>query len=266
MKKIFTLAFSILISSSIFAAAEFFIKINSSGNYSVSLNNQKMTSNNNIFRFFDLYDGNYVLKIYENGYNGRLIYNKPVNIKNGFRTVAELDKYSGLKIIDRIPYVQTNWYIDNLVIYQNQSSWNNNGPSTNMPPKPGCGNGWNNGNTNGNFPNNNPYNFPFGNGIPGYSNGNLLDDTSLQSLISTMKKQIFEDKMLETAKTALKNRTMQTNQVHQLLEQFTFEQNKLELAKYCYDKTTDQQNYYILYNDFVFNNYSSQLDKYINSK
>ena len=63
MKKIFTLALSIIISSSIFAAAEFFVKINSNGNYTVSLNNQTITSSTNTFRFFDLYAGNFNLKV-----------------------------------------------------------------------------------------------------------------------------------------------------------------------------------------------------------
>ena len=76
-----------------------------------------------------------------------------------------------------------------------------------------------------------------------------------------MKNIAFEDKMIEVAKTALKTRTLKTNQVQQLLQQFTFEQNKLEVAKYCYDKTIDQNNYYTLYKDFTFNNYSSQLAK-----
>jgi len=93
-----------------------------------------------------------------------------------------------------------------------------------------------------------------------------MDDASLQTLIQTMKNVSFEDKMLAVAKTALKNRALKTDQVHQLLQQFTFEQNKLEMAKFAYDKTIDKNNYYTLYNDFTFNNYSTQLDKYINSK
>ena len=93
-----------------------------------------------------------------------------------------------------------------------------------------------------------------------------MDDASLQTLIQTMKNVTFEDKMLEVARTALKNAQVKTSQVHKLLQQFTFEQNKLEMAKYAYDKTIDKNNYYTLYNDFTFNNYSTQLDKYINSK
>lgn len=287
MKKIFTLALSIIISSSIFAAAEFFVKINSNGNYTVSLNNQTITSPTNTFRFFDLNAGNYNLKVYENGFNGRTVFDQQVTITNGNRTVAELDNYFNLRIIDKIPFTQGSWYIDYLQNNQNnQPGWNNptsNGPK---PPRPTCGTTWNNGygnqqgwnngngynnypygnnNPNG-YPNNYPNNYPNGGGNYGYGNGNLLDDASLKTLIQTMKNVTFDEKMVSVAKTALKDRAIKTSQVHELLQQITFEQYKLDLAKYCYDKTIDKNNYYTLYNDFTFSNYSTQLDKYINSK
>ena len=282
MKKIFTLAFSILISSQIFAAAEFFVKLNSNGNYTVSLNGQTMISSTNVFRFFDLYAGNYNLKVIENGVFGRVIYDQPVQIQDGFRTVAELNNYSNLNIIAKLPFVQSSWYIDNL--QTNQPPYGNNNPSCPKPPKQNHGH-WNNGYGNGNngygnnnypnnypnypgsYPNNYPNNYPTGSGGNyGYGNSNLMDDASLQTLIQTMKNAAFEDKMIGIAKTALKTSQLKTNQVHQLLGLFSFEQNKLELAKFCYDKTIDKNNYYTLYNDFTFSNYSTQLDKYINSK
>lgn len=271
MKKIFTLALSILTGSQLFAAAEFFIKINSNGNYTVSLNNQTITSSTSLFRFFDLYPGNYNLKVYENGFNGRVIYDKPVMVTDGYRTVSELNYNYGLTIIDKLPFTQQFWYIDHLITSQ-QPPVCGIPPKGPRPQKPNCGTHWNNGYGNGNQgwnngyypPVNTPGNYPYNGGNYGY--GNLLDDASLQILIQTMKNVTFEDKMIEVAKTALKNRTVITSQVHQLLEQFTFEQNKLEVAKFCYDKTMDKYNYYTLYNDFTFNNYSTQLDKYINSR
>ena len=279
MKKIFTLALSIIICSTMFAAGEFFVKINSNGNYTVSLNNQTITSPSNTFRYFDLYSGNFNLKVYENGFNGRTVFDQQVSVTDGYRTIAELDNYFRIKIIDKIPFTQGNWYVDYLQGYQNnqQYGWNPPNPKGPKPPKsPHCNNGygygnqgWNYGNGNNNYPygnnnpNNYPNNYPYG-GNFGY--GNLLDDASLKTLIQTMKNAAFDDKMVSVAKTALKDRAIKTNQVHELLQLITFEQNKLDLAKYCYDKTIDKNNYYTLYNDFTFSNYSAQLDKYINSK
>jgi hypothetical protein len=98
MKKIFTLALSIIICSTLFAAGEFFVKINSNGNYTVSLNNQTITSQSNTFRFFDLYSGNFNLKVYENGFNGRTLFDQQVSVTDGYRTIAELDNFFAKKI------------------------------------------------------------------------------------------------------------------------------------------------------------------------
>lgn len=272
MKKIFTLAFSIIICSSMYATAEFFVRINSNGNYTVSLNNQTISTTTNTFRFFDLYAGNYNLKVTKNGNNGRTVFNQNITIQDGFRTVAELDANSGLKIIDKLAFVQQNWYIDNIITNQTPPIvFNPNSPRPNPYYNGNNNQGWNNGyGNNNNYPNSYPNNYPNNNpynGNYGYNyGGNLVDDATLQSIILTMKNVTFEDKMIQVGKTALKDRALKTSQVHQLLELFNFEANKLEFAKLCYDKTIDKNNYYTLYNDFAFNNYSAQLDKYINSK
>ncbi|HUM50250.1 MAG TPA: DUF4476 domain-containing protein [Chitinophagales bacterium] len=283
MKKLSTLLlFSTFLVNSIFASAEFFMKINTNGNYTVSLGNQTLSTSANVFRFFDLANGNYQLRVTENSYNGRVVYDKPIFINDGFRFVAELDAYNGLNIIQKLPFKQQTWYLDNV-----QTNTPNNQPTCGTPtppcpkpkyPKPprntcnnGNGNGWNSyPNNNGNYNNNNNgwNNAGWNNNGNNYNynNNNLLSDADLQVLIQTMKNASFEEKMIEVAKTALKDRQLKTTQVHLLLEEITFEANKLELAKFCYDKTIDKNNYYTLYNDFSFSNYSTQLDKYINSR
>lgn len=283
MKKIFTLAFSIIICSSMFASAEFFIKINNNGIYTVSINDQVLSSNSNTFRFFDLYAGNQTLTVVQKTRGGnRVVFEQSVFIADGFRTVAELNQNYNLQIVDKLAFVQKSWYIDNVLTNQNPTVYIPNcpvpnTPVCNIPPRSNYNNGynqgWNNGaGSNNNYPYNNNYpnnypnnNYPNNGGNYGY-NGNFVDDATLASIMQTMKNATFEDKMIAVGKTALNNRVLKTNQVHQLLSLFTFEANKLEFAKYCYDKTLDQNNYYTLYNDFAFNNYSTQLDKYINSK
>ena len=279
MKKHFTLLlFSTFLVNSIFASAEFFMKINTNGNYTVTLGNQTLSTTSNVFRFFDLSTGNYQLRVTQKAGN-RVLYNKTVFINDGFRFVAELDAFNGLNIIQKLPFVQQSWYLDNVQTNQstNQPTCGTPvpPPSCPQPPKTTCNNngGWNaypnnNSNQGYNYNNNNYNNNGWNNGSNTTYNyyNNELTDADLQTLIQTMKGVTFEEKMIEVAKTALKNRMLKTLQVHQLLEQITFEANKLELAKFCYDKTIDKNNYYTLYNDFTFSNYSTQLDKYINSR
>lgn len=277
MKKAFTLALSIVISSSMFAAADFYLKLNSNGNYTVSLNNQTQTSASNIFRFNNLAPGNYLLKVQQDGLYGRILYNQPVSLADGYRTAAEMNPNFVLSIIDKMPLIQNAWYQDGLTGYPNHPPYGN-GQNQPYPPKPhypkpkdpkGCNhscpyhNGCN-GNGYGQYYPNYPYPYSGNNG--NYYNMNLMDEAGMQSLMQTMKNVSFDDKMYNIAKTALKNRSVKTSQVHQLLQLFSFEKYKLDLAKHLYDKTIDKEDYYTLYNDFDFDSYSSQLDKYINSK
>ena len=99
MKKLSTLLlFSTFLVNSILASSEFFMKINTNGNYTVSLGNQTISTSANVFRFFDLANGNYQLRVIENSYNGRVVYDKPIFINDGFRFIAELDAFNGLNV------------------------------------------------------------------------------------------------------------------------------------------------------------------------
>ena len=44
---------------------------------------------------------------------------------------------------------------------------------------------------------------------------------------------------------------------------FSFENNKLEIAKYMYGKTLDRKNYFVIYNVFTFSRSKEELAEYI---
>jgi hypothetical protein len=44
---------------------------------------------------------------------------------------------------------------------------------------------------------------------------------------------------------------------------FTFENNRLDIAKYAYGKTVDKGNYFIMNDAFTFNNNKEKLSEYI---
>jgi hypothetical protein len=246
MKKLFTLSVCVLASCSLFASAEFFLRIRTNGNFTVRLNNETQNSTSNIFRFFDLHPGSYQLTII-NTFSGMPVLSKKISLAESIRTAAEYDRTYGLKIADRLPFAQSFWYLDYIAASAPDCAPVQQAPNYPGTHYPG-------------YPSNPAYPNP-----GGYGYGHQIDDASLQSLMETMKHVSFEEKMIEVAKTALKNKTIRTSQIHRLLSLFSFEQNKLELAKYCYDKTIDKNTYYTLYNDFTFSSYSAELDTYINS-
>jgi len=46
----------------------------------------------------------------------------------------------------------------------------------------------------------------------------------------------------------------------------SFDNNKLELAKYAYDYTADKGNYFVIYAVFTFDSYKKELENYIKNR
>lgn len=87
-------------------------------------------------------------------------------------------------------------------------------------------------------------------------------DRAMQSISS--KK--FDDTRLTIAKQVVEANCLTANQVKQLLQLFTFEQNKLEMAKFAYRHTIDQDNYFLLNDAFTFESTIDELVGYIKSQ
>ena len=55
-------------------------------------------------------------------------------------------------------------------------------------------------------------------------------------------------------------------QVKEMLLLFSFENNKLELAKQAYASTVDKRNYSMVYDVFSFNTSKTELDRFIQGR
>lgn len=73
----------------------------------------------------------------------------------------------------------------------------------------------------------------------------------------------FESTKLDMTKSVIDNNLFTTDQVSEILSWFVFESNKLDLAKYTFKNTVDRNNYYKLYDIFVFESNVVELDNYI---
>lgn len=76
----------------------------------------------------------------------------------------------------------------------------------------------------------------------------------------------FSDTQLTLAKQIIDANCMSTAQVKEIMEIFSFEDTRLDLAKYAYNKTTDPKNYYKLNDAFKFESTIEELDKYVKSQ
>ena len=90
-----------------------------------------------------------------------------------------------------------------------------------------------------------------------------MNERSFEQLKQSIRRESFDDTKLSIAKTATRDQAVSTAQVKELLGLFSFEQNKLDLAKYCYQYTTDYNNYYSVANSFGFSSSKQELLRYI---
>lgn len=93
--------------------------------------------------------------------------------------------------------------------------------------------------------------------------GYAMDQASFSSAKATISKASFDDTKLSTAKTILSANCVNSDQVMQICSLFSFEQSKLDFAKFAYSRTTDRNNYFKVSNIFTFDASRTELNEYI---
>jgi hypothetical protein len=101
-----------------------------------------------------------------------------------------------------------------------------------------------------------------GNGNNG-GHGQVMSDYEFNQLLGRIKGQWFNSSKMNTAKENIPAYWFNTSQVRQLLQVFSSDNDKLELAKLAYRYTVDQRNYYSLYDVFSFQSSRDELEQYI---
>jgi hypothetical protein len=106
--------------------------------------------------------------------------------------------------------------------------------------------------------------------LPGY-NGPIgcpmpMSPNDFSDLKRTVNSKTFEDTKLTIAKQVVSSQCLLTTQVKDLLGCFTFEANKLEMAKNCYRRTYDIGNYFKVNDVFTFESSTEELNEYIESR
>lgn len=81
----------------------------------------------------------------------------------------------------------------------------------------------------------------------------------------SVKSKSFEDSKLTVAKQILNTNCLSSAQVKEIMQLFTYEETKLDWAKFAYGKTTDPGNYYQLNDAFTFETSIEELNNYIKS-
>lgn len=98
----------------------------------------------------------------------------------------------------------------------------------------------------------------------GWGHGNnVMNARDFDQVKQSLRKEWFENNRMTSAKFILDKNNVTTAQVKDLMSLFTFENNKLELAKYAYRKTVDQKNYYQVMDALTFSSSKDELARFI---
>lgn len=93
--------------------------------------------------------------------------------------------------------------------------------------------------------------------------GNVIRDRDFTAAKEQIKKEWFENTRLTIAKQIIDANNFRASQVKEIVTLFTFENNKLEIAKYAYRKTVDKQNYFQVNDAFTFSSSKDELARFI---
>ena len=104
--------------------------------------------------------------------------------------------------------------------------------------------------------------------VPGYQ-GNIgcpkpVSPEKFSNMLNTVEEQAFESSKLLTAKQIIKyNNCLTVNQLVQIMELFSFDKDKLKLAKYAYHYIYDIDDIYKVNNVFDFDDTKEKFARYI---
>jgi len=217
--------------------AEVFVRIPEQGYYTVEIGDQMSSNASGKYRFFDLTPGLIPVSIYDNGY---LVYRTRVNVRNNSRLVLDFFSNEGLYLLGTYPLQDD---------YGN--AWNDlwNSPY-----------GGNSGQWDPFHENNQEHSY--GNN-QGNSYGNVMSNNMFNSFLNALQNTKFDDDRVSVIKQQLATNRITSEQVKALMKSLTFDENRLNVAKFAYSRCVDRNNYFMIYSAFEFESYAQELRDYI---
>lgn len=93
-----------------------------------------------------------------------------------------------------------------------------------------------------------------------------VNSDRFKDMVKTVENQSFSDGKARTTKQIIRSNCITVDQLVIMLEQFSFDDDKLEVAKFSYDHVYDIENYYKVYNVFSFSSSGEKLEEFISGK
>jgi hypothetical protein len=246
MKKIiFTLALSLAIfsASAYRGSSEINLKLYDNSVFSVIFDNVPYNYYTSSYNFESVSPGSHFITVMRNQSYG--YYSVPVTLFSGYvyipvnvKMFSMINMYGSFVTISQSPlYAADDTYNDDIPIYNtdyNDAGWGSYG---------------------------NYYNGSYGNSYTDFSP--CMSQLSFMSLVSSVSNATFESSKIKIASEAISLNYMTSSQVLMLLNCFTFESSKLEIAKLAYAKVIDKENFFKVNNAFTFDSSIDELCEFI---
>jgi len=244
MKKIFTLFASLLLGIAVFAAdarnaSTIMVKSVLKGNIRVLLDGKRFEPNGSSLIVSNVDAGTHTIKIYRQRSAGLfgtsrfdLVYNSNLSVKKNTSTIFTIEN-SGYASIQQTKIARGRGGRDEGYSYNDKDGRFDYG-------------------TDGQFGDYDSH--------EAYNAG--MNDRDFNSVLVSINKEWLESNKLKSASQIVRTNSLTTAQVKQLLGLFSFENNKLDLAKQAYANTVDKKNYRSLYECFNMASSRNDLERY----
>lgn len=238
MKKTFTLLLAAIISLSMYAYPSFSkmsISSNSNTILRVMVDGSRYKASNNSVLISNLQQGYHSVKVYQlvrnsrtaspygNNSSYKLVYNANVYVKPQYHVDITINRF-GKAFIDEQP--MNAGYYD---AADDDDNW--------------ADDNWNNNND--------------------YNSSRAMNIQLFDNFKQTLRSESFDNTRMNIAKQVINANYFTTAQIKEVVQLFSFENNKLDIARYAYKNTLDKNNYFSLTDCFSFSNNKDELIRYI---
>lgn len=91
----------------------------------------------------------------------------------------------------------------------------------------------------------------------------LMTDREFETALNALKSESYDNTRLILAKQIVSQNLMKASQVAEICKLFSFESNRLELAKFAYSHCGEKNRYYLVNASFAYDATKRELDEYI---
>lgn len=288
MKKFFTLFTSLILTVVLLAAdrpkSMLTIKSADQSDIRVVIDGRRFEPNDNYMRIRNMRPGYHSIKVYRErnlgiftifGQRYDMVFNSSIAIKPNTRIMISIDRFGRPQVLENRMGRRDFDFNDRALGHDHDFDFDGGRSYGDYGDRD---RNWNDRDSrwgdrddrNGGYGNNGGYGDDRGYGDNrGYGNrnnsGRTLSDDEFDGVLNNISRERSENNMMKSATQIINTNYFSSEQVKEMLQLFSFENNKLELAKLAYDKTVDQRNYFVVNDVFSYGSSKEELTRYIRS-